>query len=212
MPAVITSSYEALKKNTSSLNKLLMEIILQTPRLILREFTEADAPLIYDLNSDAQVVKYVHEPTLTSVEEARNVIVNIILPQHKHHMGRWAVHTIKHNEFIGWCGLKLLHQSGEIDLGYRLQQRAWGKGYATEAATFTLAYGFDHLNLKEIIGRAHVENTGSVKVLKKIGMHFLKDEIENGCPVKVFARLNLNQGHFLPGSITPNTTNYHDKL
>ena len=80
-----------------------MQIILQTPRLTLRQFTEADAPLIYQLNSDPAVVQYVHEPTLQSEEMARDVIVNIILPQYKNKLGRWAIHTKHNNEFIGWC-------------------------------------------------------------------------------------------------------------
>ena len=48
-----------------------MRIILETPRLILRQFTEADAPLIHQLNSDPEVINYVHEPTLQSDEQVR---------------------------------------------------------------------------------------------------------------------------------------------
>ena len=164
-----------------------MHIILETPRLILRRFTEADAQLIYRLNSDQQVIKYIHEPTLLSEEQAREIIVRIILPQYEHNLGRWAVHTKAGNEFIGWCGLKFLAESNEVDIGYRFHPFAWGKGYATEAAQNTLDYGFNQLNLNEIIGRAHAENAGSIKVLQKIGMHFVKDTIEDDCPVKVFS-------------------------
>jgi RimJ/RimL family protein N-acetyltransferase len=163
-----------------------MHLILTTPRLILRQFTEADAPLVYQLNRNPAVVKYVHEPVLKNEEDARQVIVNIILPQYENKLGRWAIHTKATDEFIGWCGLKFLKESGEIDLGYRFHPFAWGKGYATEAARHVLDYGFKTLQLKEIIGRAHVENLGSLNVLQKIGMQFVHETVEDNCPVKIF--------------------------
>jgi RimJ/RimL family protein N-acetyltransferase len=167
-----------------------MHLILTTPRLILRRFTEADASLVYQLNSNPEVVKYVHEPLLQNEEAARKIIVDIILPQYENNLGRWAIHTKATNEFIGWCGLKFLQESGEIDLGYRFHPFAWGKGYATEAAQHVLDYGFKMLHLKEIIGRAHVENIGSLNVLQKIGMQFIKESIEDNCPVKIFRSIN----------------------
>jgi RimJ/RimL family protein N-acetyltransferase len=74
-----------------------VHIVLETPRLILRQFTEADAPLIHLLNSDPEVIKYVHEPLLKSEDEAREIIRKIILPQYKNNLGRWAVHTKANN-------------------------------------------------------------------------------------------------------------------
>ncbi|MGI8582795.1 MAG: GNAT family N-acetyltransferase, partial [Chitinophagaceae bacterium] len=67
-----------------------MHIVFETPRLILGQFTQDDAPLILQLNSDPEIVKYVHEPILTTEEQAKNIIVDIILPQYKNNLGRWA--------------------------------------------------------------------------------------------------------------------------
>ncbi|MEO7768125.1 MAG: GNAT family N-acetyltransferase [Ferruginibacter sp.] len=172
-----------------------MHIVLQTPRLLLRQFTEADAPLVHQLNRDPEVVKFVHEPTLQSDEEARNIIVNIIIPQYKNNLGRWAIHRKDTNEFIGWCGLKYLTQTSEIDLGYRFHQIAWGKGYATESAKYVMEHGFKKLYLKEIVGKAHKENKGSINVLEKIGMQYMGETIEENCPVKIFLAVN---GESLP--------------
>jgi ribosomal-protein-alanine N-acetyltransferase len=163
-----------------------MHIIFETPRLLLRRFTETDAPLLLQLNSDPEVVKYVHEPILETEDQARNIIMNIILPQYKNDLGRWAMHIKDTMEFIGWCGLKHLPEKSEIDLGYRLVKKEWGKGYATEAAHHTLDYGFNELNLKLITGKAHVENIASLKILEKTGMTFIREEIEDGCPIKVY--------------------------
>ncbi len=98
-----------------------MHIIFETPRLILRRFTEADAPLVLQLNSNPEVLKYLHEPQLKDEEHAREIIRTIILPQYENNLGRWAIHTKSNNEFIGWCGLKSRHEINEIDLGYRLK-------------------------------------------------------------------------------------------
>lgn len=169
-----------------------MNIILETPRLLLRQFTEEDASMILELNSDPEVVKYIHEPTLKTEEQAKKIIIDIILPQYKNNLGRWAIHTKKGNEFIGWCGLKYRPEPDEIDLGYRLLQKAWGRGYATEAAKHTLGHGFKNLNLQLITARAHIENLASIRVLEKIGMNFIGEGIVDDCPVRTYILANPN--------------------
>jgi RimJ/RimL family protein N-acetyltransferase len=167
-----------------------MNIIFQTPRLILRQFTEADAPLILALNSDPEIVKYLHEPTLKDEEHAKKILVDIILPQYPNTLGRWAIHIKDNMDFIGWCGLKYRPELDEIDLGYRLMQKAWGKGFATEAAQYTLDHGFKALNLKLITGRAHIKNIASIKVLEKIGMDYIGEGIVDDCPVRTYTKSN----------------------
>ena len=169
-----------------------MHIIFETPHLILRRFTNADAPLILQLNSDPEIVKYVHERILVSEEDAEKILTNNILPQYEKQLGRWAVHTKDNMEFIGWCGLKYRPDLGEIDLGYRFIQKAWGKGYATEAASHTLDHGFNQLNLQTITGRAHIENIASIRVLEKIGMQFIGEGIVDDCPVRTYILTNPN--------------------
>jgi RimJ/RimL family protein N-acetyltransferase len=167
-----------------------MHIVLQTPRLYLRRFTMEDAPLLVELNSDPEVIKYVHELPLTSLEKSKEILNDIILPQYQHNLGRWAAYIKNTNEFIGWCGLKYRPELDEIDLGYRFQKKYWGMGYATEAAQHTLNYGFNMLNLKLITGRAHIENIASLKVLEKIGMQFMKEETVDDNPVKTYTAAN----------------------
>ena len=164
--------------------------IFETPRLILRQFTELDAPLILDLNSSEDIVKYVHEPLLTTFEEAKHIILNIILPQYENKLGRWAMHLKANNEFIGWCGLKYIKESDEIDLGYRIKKQFWGQGYATEAARETLRYGFEILNIQLITGHAHIENIASIRVLEKIGMQFDREGIVDNYTLKTFTMAN----------------------
>lgn len=169
-----------------------MHIVFETPRLILRQFAEDDAPLILALNSDPEIVKYVHEPVLKTEEEAKIILLNIILPQYKNNLGRWAMHIKGTHEFIGWCGLKYRPELDEIDLGYRLMQKAWGKRYVTEAAQHTLHHGFNTLNLALITARAHIENSASIKVLEKLGMDYIGEGIVDNCPVRTYTMANPN--------------------
>ena len=92
---------------------------------MLRQFTENDATLILQPNSDPEIVKYVHEPILETEEQAKNILVNNILPQYKNNLGRWAIHIKADEHFISWCGLKYRPELNEIDLGYRLIRQAW---------------------------------------------------------------------------------------
>lgn len=168
-----------------------MHIIIETPRLILRRFTnsQADAGLVLQLNSDPEVLKYLHEPILQDINQAREILQNIILPQYEKNMGRWATHIKQEKKFIGWCGLKYRPERNEIDLGYRFMQTAWGKGYATEAAAATLEYGFEVLKIKSIIGRAAIQNMASLSILQKIGMKYIGEDIIDDCPVKTYEAL-----------------------
>ncbi len=170
-----------------------MHLILQTPRLYLRRFTLADAPLVYQLNSKPEVLQYLHEPIVKDEAHATEVLANIILPQYEKKLGRWAVHLKDGDEFIGWCGLKFRPERNEIDLGYRFLPVHWGKGYATEAAKYTIEFGLNNLQLKTINACAHIENTASLHVLQKIGMVYIKDDVVDDCPVKTFVIENISR-------------------
>lgn len=167
-----------------------MNIIIETNRLILRTFTIEDAPLIYKLNLDPDVIMYTGDP-IKNVEQAREVLEQTILPQYAlYNHGRWAVHVKPDLEFIGWCGLKTRPERNEIDLGYRFLKKAWGKGYATEAAYACIKYGFEKQRLRRIVGRAMPQNTASLKVLEKCDMQYVGDEIVDDHPSKTYEIFN----------------------
>jgi len=81
-----------------------MHVVFETPRLVLRQFSNDDSSLILKLNRDPQVLKNLHEPVLTTEEQANKIITDIILPQYQNNLGRWAIHTKIDMEFnwLGW--------------------------------------------------------------------------------------------------------------
>lgn len=163
-----------------------MNIIIETDRLLLRIFTEDDARLIYDLNTDPEVTRYTHDP-VKDLAHAAEILETTIIPQYiLYNHGRWAVHTRSTLEFLGWCGLKYRPELNEIDLGYRFKKEVWRKGFATEAAYASIQYGFEKIGLQRIVGRAEPENLGSWKVLEKCGMNYIGEEAVDGYPVKTY--------------------------
>lgn len=142
-----------------------------TPRLCLRELNTDDAENFYLLNSDPEVLKYTGDVPFKTIEEALLFLANY--DQYKKYgIGRWAIIHKETKEFLGWCGLKYDPETEGIDLGFRLFQKHWNKGYATEAARTCLAYGFSHFQFNEIIGRAMTANIASVNTLTKLGFTF----------------------------------------
>lgn len=161
-------------------------VILETPRLILREKVLEDAPFFMALNSDPLVVQYTGDGPFKDLAEAE-AIVNYVIGQYRRNgYGRWLVSLKETGGPLGWCGLKYHDDGGDTDIGYRLMQKYWGKGYATEASRACLAYGFEHLGLSRIIGRVVPENTASIRVLKKLGMTFFEDTYLDNSPAYIY--------------------------
>lgn len=167
-----------------------MHVVIETKRLLLRTFTINDTRLIYELNNDRNVTRYTYD-LIKDPAQAKDVLEQSILPQYAlYNHGRWAVHIKTNLEFIGWCGLKYRFERNEVDLGYRFVASAWGRGYATEAAYACLRYGFEKLNMPKIVGRAVPENAGSCRVLEKIGMNFVREELVDGHWAKTYELSN----------------------
>ena len=146
---------------------------VETERLILREMIVEDAPDMFEMDADPEVYKYTGDIIPKSLEETKERIRNY--PDYKKYgYGRWASELKETGEIIGWCGLKYIEDLDEVDLGYRWKPKYWNKGYATEASLACLDYGFNRLNLDQIIAQALEENTASIRVMEKIGMTYWK--------------------------------------
>jgi RimJ/RimL family protein N-acetyltransferase len=163
-----------------------MKQLITTERLYLREFTPDEAQLIFELNSDPRVTMYTEKGPDKSLEDAQRRLLNDILPQYKHGVGRWAVFLKSNDEFIGWCGVKYIEKENIYTLGYRFFPKHWGKGYATEAAQASLEYATKTLNIKGILAKAMSVNTASIHVIKKLGMVYLKDEVCADHPAEIY--------------------------
>jgi [ribosomal protein S5]-alanine N-acetyltransferase len=154
-----------------------MKIFAQTARTILREISLEDADEFFELDSDPEIHRYLGTPPVKTRDQIVDTI-NFIRQQYVDNgIGRWAIADRSTNKFIGWTGLKLVKELTNDcvnyhDLGYRLIRKYWGQGIATETARPCLDYGFDKMNLKEIIATVNGENAASNRVVEKLGFTF----------------------------------------
>lgn len=152
-----------------------MNAFIETERLILRELKITDARGMFEMDSDPLVHRFLGNNPVSTISQSTADIAFIQAQYQENGIGRWAVIEKDSNQFIGWCGLKLIrdinnNHSNYYDIGYRFNRKFWGKGYATESARAAINYGFEELNLDQIIGIADVENHDSIKVLEKLGL------------------------------------------
>jgi len=158
-----------------------MNLILETPRLLLRPLELSDAEALFELNKNPEVHKYLWQTPEKEIEESIKVIEYVNRQYAENNIGRFATILKETGEFIGWTGIKFVNDHVEngnsnfYDYGYRLAEGFWGKGYATEATKIWLDYGFNQMNIDKINAYTHAENGASNHILQKSGMTFMED-------------------------------------
>ncbi|WP_321336825.1 GNAT family N-acetyltransferase [uncultured Cohaesibacter sp.] len=145
----------------------------ETERLIMRARTLDDLDACLAMDLDPEVVKYIR-PTPPEAEH-RIFLHESITRHYGDGLGFWSVFekTIGKREgsFVGWVLLVPLAGEGpEVEIGYRFVQRAWGKGYATEAASAIRDHAFRKAGLEAICGVTAPNNAASQHVLQKVGL------------------------------------------
>lgn len=172
---------------------LIMEIEdfkLTTSRLLLRPHIEQDAAFMVHLNSDPEINRYTPDGPLENEQQALQIIGSLRSQFKNRKIGRFIVIEMQTQKMLGWCGLKYLENSDEIDLGYRFLKSEWRKGYATEAANRCLEYGFQQLGFDRITARIQPDNAASISVAKKIGMKSVGKVFENDSDYLIYEILN----------------------
>src|SRR5262245_57755175 len=150
-----------------------MPLILETDRLVLRNWTLEDAEAALAIYSDPEVMVFLHRPTIQTVEEARNLLETRPIAQYREHgFSFWAVVEKATGRVIGSCGLKYLDNGPLIEVGYHLARAAWGEGYATEAAAASVRHGFGEVELARVWGVRDALNVASERVLEKSGLTY----------------------------------------
>ncbi|USL40579.1 GNAT family N-acetyltransferase [Priestia megaterium] len=144
--------------------------ILLTPRTTLREITEADADDIFDCFSQEEVIKYYGQEKFKTIQEAL-VLIDIFAENYRNQKGmRWGIERLDTGELIGTVGFNQWNQKHKrAEIGYELHPQHWGHGYASEAASAVMTYGFDTLQLVRIGAVVFLENKASQHVLEKLG-------------------------------------------
>lgn len=158
-----------------------MKLKLETERLLIRPLVLSDAEAMFAMDNNPIVHKYLWQQPTQIIEETIKIIEYVQKQYEENKIGRFATILKETDEFIGWTGIKFVNDHVEkgntnfYDYGYRLDEKFWNKGYATEASKAWLEYGFNQMNIKEMKAYTHAENGASNHVLQKVGFNFIED-------------------------------------
>ncbi|WEO76721.1 GNAT family N-acetyltransferase [Cryobacterium sp. SO2] len=149
-----------------------MDFEVRTDRLLLRRWLDSDREPFARLTADAEVMRFF--PAALDRAQSDDLAARADALFDAHGYGLWALERLDTGEFIGFTGLAPMPEgipgSGGVEVGWRLAHAAWGRGFATEAATAALRFGFDTLGLTEVNSITAVINIRSRRVMERLGM------------------------------------------
>lgn len=168
---------------------------IKTDRLVLRPWRHSDLESLVALYADPKVMEFTLG--VKDREESERDFIAISQHMEKHGFGFWAVFLINTGTFIGLIGLENVGFEAPfvpaVEIGWRLAYPYWGRGYATEGGLASLKYGFEVIQLEEIVAFTQVHNDRSRAVMERIGMCYnpLDDFDDIECPEKHPLRRNV---------------------
>lgn len=155
-----------------------VDVLLETERLILRRFTVDDAELLHELDNDPVVMRYVNGGVPVSREEIVNETLPAFLSYYERFEGYgfWAAIEKESGRFLGWFHFRPGTDAGplEPELGYRLHQVAWNRGFATEGSRALIKMGFVELGCERVTAECMALNVASRRVMEKAGLHYVR--------------------------------------
>ena len=161
--------------------------MLETTRLLIRKFTPEDLPALIEMRCVPEVSKYLGGAKMQN-PEAITKRVRVYADSHeKNGFGVCAMIWKETGEFFGWSGLQPLDGTTEIEVGYGMKQAFWRRGIGLECARAWLDFGFYEKNLGRIVALADPENTGSWRIMEKLGMTYEKTEVHYNMECRCYA-------------------------
>lgn len=172
-------------------NQIIFKLmhILETPRLIIRYFSIRDLEDLFPILGDPQVMEFsilgVHDR-----HQIRQFIEQRLLSYIDPGFGLYALVNKENKELIGYCGffIQNIDERKEVEIGYRLAAKYWGKGLATEAAQTIHQYGREKFNFQRFVCLIDPKNIRSIRVAQKLGMKLEKRIVYYGIDVNVYAK------------------------
>lgn len=150
-----------------------MTVVIQTPRLSLREMNEDDAQFIVELLNDAAFLRYIGDKGVRTVEDARQyLLTGPIASYQRFGFGLYLVESRQSGERLGMCGLLKRDTLEDVDIGFAFLPQHRAQGYAVEAGTAVMRHARAVLGLKRIVAITSQDNDGSASVLRKIGFRY----------------------------------------
>jgi [ribosomal protein S5]-alanine N-acetyltransferase len=146
---------------------------LSTERLVLRPISPADVDELHSFWIDPSVRKYLWDNEVISRETVEDIVRASDDCFAELGSGLFAIElTTQPGQLVGFCGLRHMGGTDDIELLYGILPRYWGEGLVTEAATAVLRHGLERCGLARIMGATNTPNQRSVRVMQRLGMVF----------------------------------------
>lgn len=152
----------------------MAEVVAETKRLRLRTWDEADARAFYDVMNTPAVMRWLGGQQ--SFEEWSAGYRRLCSYQQDFGFTFWLLEGRDDGRLIGFCGLKRANApgggkiAGDVEIGWRLREDAWGQGYAKEAAIASLDLAFDRFGAPHVVAITALRNLPSQGLMKRLGM------------------------------------------
>ena len=150
---------------------------IETARLVLRRPIASDLEPLVSINADPEVMRHIGDGRTRSREQTEAGLERAITEWREREFGMFSVELADTGTYIGWVALAVPAYLPEVlpavEIGWRLDRRQWGHGYATEAAQAVLRYGFEDCTLERIVSIRDVTNEASRRVMEKLGLRFV---------------------------------------
>jgi len=170
--AIRVATDKVIRQNMKNHHHNMLPREIETERLLLRRWRESDLVPFAALNADPTVMEYF--PSTLSAEQSDALVLRIQQQFAERGFGLWAAEVRDSGAFAGFIGLGTPRFEAAftpcVEVGWRLAQEFWGRGYATEGARGTLDFAFNHLDLDEVVSFTAVVNQRSWRVMERIGM------------------------------------------
>jgi RimJ/RimL family protein N-acetyltransferase len=153
--------------------------VIETERLLLRDWRPQDAAPFAALNADPEVTRFLRGPMTRA--DSDELLARIRAHWDEHGFGLYALEVKGSGAFAGFAGLAIPSFLPEVlpavEVGWRLAREHWGNGYATDAARASMAHGFAELGLRQVISIIDPANVASVRVAERLDMQRGRDRI-----------------------------------
>lgn len=159
--------------------------LLNSERLTYALMGGDDAQLLFDLDQDVEVMRYINGGKMTTMQEVNDVFIPRMAKytNEEKGWGLWQIRITESGEYIGWVLVRPMDfftdnpKWNDWELGWRLKRKAWGKGFGTEAAKHIMHALADTQDVGYFSAIAMPKNDASIHIMKKLGMQYIKTDI-----------------------------------
>ncbi|MFB4166919.1 GNAT family N-acetyltransferase [Virgibacillus sp. JSM 102003] len=168
----------------------MLNLPITSERLFFRPYTDNDFEFLMSLLSDPEVVRFIGNGETKDINSGQDFL-NWIYSTYEFGEGIGLLVLVDKEDrtLVGHAGLvpQTIEGNEEMEIGYWISRRHWGKGYATESAKALLEYGSKLLDKKRFISLIQPDNVASIKIAKKLGMELDKNIVSGGQDVQVYS-------------------------